>query len=84
MVPALVSLVYSFAAIYQGRENAKINFEWVAIIAAINILISVVILHKFHVVLQDFVWQLPRNLMLFIEKLGFVAPSHMNPKAFEI
>jgi hypothetical protein len=84
VVPALISFTYSFTALCRGRENAKINFEWVAIISAVNILISAMVLYKCHFELQTFVWHLPHKVMLLIEKLGLVAPSHIKSRAFEI
>ena len=49
IVPPLVSLVVAIASMRQrsGKFSA-VDFEWIAIISAINIVVSGLILYKFH------------------------------------
>lgn len=54
VLPPLVSLGYSVRAMRRaggGRFDA--NFEWIAIISAINIVVSVLVLYKLHLVISD-------------------------------
>jgi hypothetical protein len=49
MAPPLVSLVIAIASLRgRGGDVAKTNFEWIAIISAINLIISSLILYKYH------------------------------------
>lgn len=49
IAPPLVSLVISITSMRRrGGDVAKTNFEWIAIISAINLVLSGLILYKYH------------------------------------
>ena len=49
ILPPLVSLVAAIRSLRRsGDALAEVNFEWIAIISALNIILSGIILYKFH------------------------------------
>jgi hypothetical protein len=80
IVPAAVSLVYALRSM--RRENRSINadFEWIAIVAAINLVISGLLLYQFYFLINDFYTQGPENLRDLLRKLfRFFQPQEAPP-----
>jgi hypothetical protein len=79
VLPPLFSLLVSIRAMRRPGDDAEaFNLEWIAIISAINILVSALILYKYHLSLFDMVSaagalfrSLLRALLLF--------PDNSNP-----
>ncbi len=64
------------------RENRSINadFEWIAIVAAINLVISGLLLYQFYFLINDFYTQGPENLRDLLRKLfRFFQPQEAPP-----
>jgi hypothetical protein len=76
-------LIYSVSAPGHGDGRTRLNFEWVAVIAAVNVLVSAIILYKFQLELRDFAWHLPGKIGALAEQLGIISfPA--KPKTFAI
>jgi hypothetical protein len=49
MLPPLVSLFVALSSMRRASGNgAAVNFEWIAIVSAINLILSGLLLYKFH------------------------------------
>jgi hypothetical protein len=49
ILPALVGLIWAVAAMRRSPDQIPpVNFEWIAIVSAVNLIVSGLILYKFH------------------------------------
>ena len=80
MLPPLAALIYAIAAMRKRDGQAKTNVEWLAIISAVNLVVSALLLYKFYFVFHDLLLQGPDLLRAFIRRwLGTVGPDPRPP-----
>jgi hypothetical protein len=74
LVPAAVSLVYAVRAMRAAdrSERVKADFEWIAIVSAVNLIVSALLLYKFYFLVNELYLQGPQTLR---EALGAVIRS---------
>jgi hypothetical protein len=83
MLPPLVSLVSSIATLRRLQRNAEFHdYEWIAIVSAINLILSGMLLYKFHVSMADIISRIEYYVWALFHPLQFV-PEHA-PRATEI
>jgi hypothetical protein len=70
LVPPLFSLIYSIRAM-QARQtqNASADFEWISIISALNLVVSLLLLYKLHLFVDDLWIQSQENFGSFVRNL---------------
>jgi hypothetical protein len=78
LLPPLVSLLISILSMRRSNEHSGINdVEWVAVVSAINIILSLLILYKFHFSVAEFVSFLGSRLrMIFSITSPFPLDGH--------
>lgn len=62
ILPPIFALVYSVVAMRKERTPLGANFEWVAVLSAVNIVVSALILYKLHFVANDLIADFPEML----------------------
>jgi hypothetical protein len=78
LLPPLVSLVISVVSMRRSSEHSGMNdVEWIAVVSAINIILSLLILYKFHFSVAEFVSYLGSRLrMIFSVTPPFPLDGH--------
>ena len=80
IAPPLVSLVISIASMRRrGEIVAKTNFEWIAIISAINLVLSGLILYKYHFSLPELSVYFAELLKDWLGKFWNILPGTRPP-----
>lgn|GEM_PF-4537327 len=60
MLPPLFALTYAIMAMRKKTQpSIDVNFEWIGIVAFVNIIVSALILYKLHFIAQDLITQWP-------------------------
>lgn len=72
LLPPLVSLIYAVGAMRRGAaQRISADFEWIAVISAINLVVSSLVLYKYYFVLNDLLLQGPEMLRAFVRRWFF-------------
>jgi hypothetical protein len=77
MLPPVFALIYAIMAMRKKtRPSIDANFEWIAIIAFVNIIVSALILYKVHFIAQDLITQWPDMVRSLLPRwFSFEAPQ---------
>lgn len=77
IVPPLVSLVSSIASLRRPERNAAANdYEWIAIVSAINVILSGLVLYKFHFSVADVIDHIGDYLSAILHPVLPFIPDH--------
>jgi len=82
VLPPLVSLISAIAAMRRTSEQPPpVNFEWIAIVSAVNVIVSGLVLYKYHFPpseVMGFAGAALRALLRFL--FGFVPGTAPGPR----
>jgi hypothetical protein len=60
----------------QKGSVVEANFEWIAIISFINILVSVAFFYKYYSEVREFIWSIPQLVQMYLgERFGSFVPG---------
>jgi hypothetical protein len=80
LIPPLISLIYAIRAMRQSAtQQVSANFEWIAIVSAINLVVSALVLYKFYFPINEFLLQLPDAVRASLRRLFFFVPQPQQP-----
>jgi hypothetical protein len=80
VLPPLVSLTYAVVAMRKpANQSVQANFEWIAIISAINIVVSILLLYKLHFLAGDLLEHLPFQIRTFLRNWFYFQPPEKPP-----
>lgn len=76
IVPPLISLGIALVSMRRAdRPSERSNYEWIAIISVLNLLMSTLILYKFHFSLDELHGLLLGMIRSFIERIAPLMPG---------
>lgn len=81
LAPPLVSLAISIASMRRSAPTAApaANYEWIAIISLLNIILSGIVLYKFHFAPAEVLAYALDLLRSWLGKVGHIIPGHAPP-----
>jgi uncharacterized membrane protein YvbJ len=76
ILPPLAALTYAIVAMRRQTVTKDVNYEWIAIIATLNILLSAMILYKLHIIIDEIYGSIPDLIRVLLRRLF---PFEINP-----